>query len=160
MIGFGLKYRYCLTLCAFFLFWGCSVEIPREDFVAYYDKKCKTEKVHSGINFFALALTSDYEKAKWGAPLDSGMRVVVGAAPRSDLSFESSILIKGTDSSEVILQRKMQTFELGSADMFVLSFAGRLDGAKLLLKNVSHGIGNVEIELKDCRKIRLKENKQ
>ena len=44
--------------------------------------------------------------------------------------------------------------------MFVLSFAGRLDGAKLLLKNVSHGIGNVEIELKDCRKIRLKENKQ
>jgi hypothetical protein len=160
MIGVGLKYRCYLTLFAFFLFLGCSVEIPKEDFVAYYDKKCKTEKEHSGIIFFAIALSPDYEKAKWGVPLDSGMRVVVGATPRSDLSFESSILINGADSSVVVLQRKMKTFELGSADMFVLSFADRMDGAKLRLKNVSRGIGNVEIELKDCRKIRLKENKQ
>ena len=88
------------------------------------------------------------------------MRVIVGATPRSDLSFESSILINGADSSVVVLQRKMKTIELGSAYMFVLSFADRMDGAKLRLKNVSRGIGNVEIELKDCRKIRLKENKQ
>ena len=160
MIGFGLKYRYCLTLFALFLLWGCSVEIPKEDFVAYYDKKCKTEKEQSGINFFAIALTPDYEKAKWDVPLDSGMRVVVGATPRSDLSFETAFLMGKRDTAEVIVKRKMQTFELGSADMFVLSFADRMDGARLRLKNVSHGIGNVEIELKDCRNVRLKENKQ
>ena len=155
-----LKFRSYLTLFVSFHLWGCYVEIPREDFVAYYEKKCKTEKKQSGINFFAIALTPDYEKVKWNIPLDSGMRVIVGATPRSDLSFESSILINGADSSVVVLQRKMKTFELGSADMFVLSFADRMDGAKLRLKNVSRGIGNVEIELKDCRKIRLKENKQ
>lgn len=106
-----------------------------------------------------MTLTPDYEKAKWGAPLDSGMRVVVGASPRSDLTFEGAILINGSDTSEVILLRKMQTFEIGSADMFVLSFANRMDGSKLRLRNVSHGIGGVDIELKNCNNIRLVENK-
>ena len=137
--------------------WGCSVEVPKDEFVAYFDKKCKTEIERSGIHFFALAMTPDYEMAKWGASLDSGMRVVFGATPRSDLSFETAFLISERDTAEVIVKRKMQTFEIGSADMFVLSFAERMDGAKLRLKNVSHGIGGVEIELKNCRNIRLKE---
>ncbi len=105
-----------------------------------------------------MSLTPDYENAKWGAPLDSGMRVVVGASPRCDLTFEGAILVNGFDTSEVILQRKMQTFEIGSADMFVLSFANRMDGSKLRLKNVSHGIGGVEIKLKDCTNIRMVES--
>lgn len=153
-----LKFRCYLTLLALFLFWGCSVEIPKEDFVAYYDKKCKTEIERSGVHFFAMALTSDYEQAKWGAPLDSGMRVIFGASPRSDLSFETAFLISGRDTAGVIVSRKMRTFELGTADMFVLIFVDRMDGATLRLKNVSYGIGNIEIELKDCRNIRLKEN--
>ena len=159
MIGIGFKIRYFFTLLAIFLLWGCSVEIPKEDFVAYYDKKCKTEIERSGIKFFAVPLTPDYEKAKWGSPLDSGMRVVIGATPRSDLTFENAVLIDGSDTTEAILQRKMQTFEIGSADMFVLSFADRMDGAKLRLKNVSQGIGGVEIKLKNCNNIRLVENK-
>jgi hypothetical protein len=106
-----------------------------------------------------LALTPDYERVKWGAPLDSGMRVVFGATPRSDLSFETAFLISERDTAEVIVKRKMKTFELGVADMFVLSFANRRDGAKLRLKNVSHGIGGVELELKNCKNIRLVENK-
>lgn len=157
MIGIGLKIRYFFILLAIFLLWGCSVEIPKEDFVAYYDGNCKTEIERSGIKFFAMALSPDYEKTKWGDSLDSGMRVVVGAAPRSGLTFENAILIDDSDTTEAILQRKMQTFEIGSADMFVLSFAERMDGAKLRLRNVSRGIGGVEIELKNCRNIRLKE---
>lgn len=149
--------RFILALLVGVLLWGCTVEVSKDEFIAYFDKKCKTEIEHSGINFFAIALTPDYEKVKWGIPLDSGMRVVVGAIPRRNLAFESAILIKGTDTSEVILQRKMYTFELGSADMFVLSFANRMDGAMLRLKNVNQGIGNVDIKLKDCRDIRLDE---
>ena len=159
MIGIGLKIHYFFTLLAIFLLWGCSVEIPKEDFVAYYDENCKTEIERSGIKFFAMALSPDYEKAKWGDPLDSGMRVVVGATPRRDLFFEGAIMVDGPDTTEAILQRKMQTFEIGSADMFVLSFAERMDGAKLRLRNVSRGIGGVEIKLKNCNNIRLVENK-
>lgn len=155
-----MNIRCILSLLAFFFLWGCSVEIPREDFVAYYNKKCKTEVERSGLRFFAMSLTPDFENVKWGAPLDSGMRVVVGASPRSDLTFEGAVLINGSDTSEVILQRKMQTFEIGSADMFVLSFANRMNGAKLRLKNVSHGIGGVEIKLKDCTNIRIVESKR
>lgn len=153
-----MNIRCLFPLLAAFLLWGCSVEIPKEDFVTYYNKNCKTEIERSSIRFFAMSLTPDYENAKWGAPLDSGMRVVVGASPRSDLTFEGAILVNGFDTSEVILQRKMQTFEIGSADMFVLSFANRMDGSKLRLKNVSHGIGGVEIKLKDCTNIRMVES--
>lgn len=149
--------RFFLALLMGVVLWGCSVEVPKDEFVAYFDKNCKTEIERSGIIFFAIAMTPDYEMAKWGASLDSGMRVVVGATPRTDLSFESALLISGRDTAEAIVSRKMQTFEIGSADMFVLSFAERMDGAKLRLKNVSHGIGGVEIELKNCRNIRLKE---
>lgn len=145
------------TFIAVLFLLGCSVEVPRDEFVAYYDKKCKTEIERSGIHFFAMALISDYELAKWGAPLDSGMRVIFGASPRSDLSFETAFLISGRDTANVIVSRKMQTFEIGAADMFVLSFADRMDGAKLRLKNVSHGIGSVEMKLMDCRNFRLKE---
>lgn len=149
--------RYFLALLMGVVLWGCSVEVPKDEFVAYFDKNCKTEIERSGIVFFAIAMTPDYEMAKWGASLDSGMRVVVGATPRTDLSFENALLISGRDTVDAIVSRKMQTFEIGSADMFVLSFAERMDGAKLRLKNVSHGIGGVEIELKNCRNIRLKE---
>lgn len=149
--------RFFLALLMGVVLWGCSVEVPKDEFVAYFDKKCKTEIERSGIHFFALAMTPDYEMAKWGASLDSGMRVVVGATPRTDLSFENAFIISGRDTVDAIVSRKMQTFEIGSADMFVLSFAERMDGAKLRLKNVSHGIGGVEIELKNCRNIRLKE---
>ena len=147
--------RFFLALLMGAVLWNCSVEIPEGDYVAYYDRRCKVETERSGIHFFALALTPDYERAKWGAPLDSGMRVVVGMTPRSDLTFENSLLVKGSDTLETILKRKMQTFEVGSADMFVLDFAGRLDGAKLYLKNVGRGIGGVKMKLKDCNNIRL-----
>ena len=149
--------RFFLALLMGVLLWNCSVEVPKDDFVEYFDKNCKTEIERSGIVFFAIAMTPDYEMAKWGASLDSGMRVVVGATPRTNLSFENALLISGRDTAEAVVTRKMQTFEIGSADMFVLSFAERMDGAKLRLKNVSHGIGGVEIELKNCRNIRLKE---
>ena len=151
--------RYLFALLAVFFLGGCSVEVPRDEYVAYFDKNCKAEVDRSGIHFFALALTPDYEQVKWGAPLDSGMRVVFGATPRSDISFETAFLISERDTAEVIVSRKMKTFELGVADMFVLSFANRRDGAKLRLKNVSHGIGGVELELKNCKNIRLVENK-
>ncbi len=151
--------RCFLAFIAVLCLWGCSVKVPRDEFVAYYEKKCKTEIERSGIHFFAMALTPDYELAKWGTPLDSGMRVVFGASPRSDLSFETAFLISGRDTADVIVSRKMQTFEIGAADMFVLSFVDRMDGAKLRLKNVSHGIGSVEIELKNCKNIRLVEKK-
>lgn len=149
--------RFFLALLMGVVLWGCSVEVPKDEFVAYFDKNCKTEIERSGIVFFAIAMTPDYEMAKWGASLDSGMRVVVGATPRTDLSFENAFIISGRDTVDAIVSRKMQTFEIGTADMFVLSFAERMDGAKLRLKNVSHGIGGVEIELKNCRNIRLKE---
>ena len=149
--------RYLFALLAVFFLWGCSVEVPKDEFVAYFDKKCKTEIERSGIHFFALAMTPDYEMAKWGASLDSGMRVVVGATPRTDLSFENAFIISGRDTVDAIVSRKMQTFEIGSADMFVLGFAKRIDGAMLLLKDVSHGIGSVEMKLMDCRNFRLKE---
>ena len=146
----------CVWVFMAALFLGaCSVEVPRDEYVAYFDKNCKTEVDRSGTHFFALGLTPDYERAKWGAPLDSGMRVVVGATPRSDLSFESALLVKGGDTLEVVLTRRMQTFEVGSADMFILGFAGRLDGAELYLRNVGHGIGGVKMKLKDCNNIRL-----
>lgn len=151
--------RSLLAFLAVIVLWGCSVDIPKDEYVAYYDKNCKTDVERSGIHFFAMALTPDYEWAKWGTPLDSGVRVVFGASPRSDLSFETAFLISGRDTADVIVSRKMQTFEIGAADMFVLSFADRMDGAKLRLKNVSHGIGGVEIELKNCNNIRLVENK-
>ena len=147
--------RFFLALLTGAVLWGCSVEIPEGDYVAYFDKNCKTEVDRSGTHFFALGLTPDYERAKWVVPLDSGRRVDVGATPRSDLSFESALLVKGGDTLEVVLTRKMQTFEVGSADMFILGFAGRLDGAELYLRNVGHGIGGVKMKLKDCNNIRL-----
>lgn len=153
----GINHFLALSLVV--ILCSCSVDIPKDEFVSYYETNCKAEKDFSGIHFFAIALTPDYEKAKWGNALDSGMRVIVGAVPRSGLTFENAILIDGSDTTEAILQRKMQTFEIGSADMFVLSFAERMDGAKLRLRNVSQGIGGVEIKLKNCNNIRLVENK-
>ena len=149
--------RCTLTLLTVCHLWGCCTEIPKEEFVAFYDKKCKSEINRSGVNFFAIALTPDYERAKWGQALDSGMRVIFGATPRSNLTFEDAFLTDGSDTLNVILHRKIQTFEIGSADMFVLSFANQMNEAKLRLRNVSHGIGGIEIKLKDCRNIRLKE---
>lgn len=149
--------RFFLAFLMGTLLWGCTVEVPKDEFVASFDKNCRTEIERIGIHFFALALTPDYERAKWGAPLDSGMRVVFGATPRTDLSFNTAFLISERDTAEVVVSRKMQTFEIGSADMFVLGFAKRMDGAMLLLKDVSHGIGSIEMKLMDCRNFRLKE---
>ena len=142
-----------------FLLVGCKVEIPKDEYVAYYEKECGTEVVRSGIHFRAIPLSPDYEKVKWGSPLDSGMRVVLGAFPRSDLSFEDAFLTRGDDTLHVVVTNKMQTFEIGAADMFVLGFAERIRKAKLYLRNVGRGIGGVEIELKDCSNIRVEETR-
>lgn len=138
---------------------GCKVEIPRDEYIAYYEKECRTEIVRSGIHFRAIPLSPDYEKVKWGSPLDSGMRVVLGFFPRSNMSFDDAFLVKDDDTLNVVLKSKMQTFELGSADMFVLGFAERVQNSKLYLKNVDHGIGNVEIDIKDCSNLRVEENR-
>ena len=146
-------------LMVLFLLAGCEVEIPEDEYVAYYEKECGTEVVRSGIHFRAIPLSPDYEKVKWGSPLDSGMRVVLGAFPRSDLSFEDAFLTRGDDTLHVVVKNKMQTFEIGAADMFVLGFAERVRKAKLYLRNVGRGIGGVEIELKDCSNIRVEETR-
>ena len=64
-----------------FLLVACKVEVPRDEYVAYYEKECATEVVRSGIHVRAIPLSPDYEKVKWGNPLDSGMRVVLGFSP-------------------------------------------------------------------------------
>lgn len=144
---------------AFFLLVGCKVQVPKDEYIAYYEKECKTEVVRSGMHFRAILLSPDYEKVKWGSPLDSGMRVVLGVFPRSGLSFDDAFLVKDNDTLNVVVKDKMQTFELGSADMFVLGFAERVRMSKLYLRNVDHGIGNVEIDLKDCSNIFVDERK-
>ena len=132
-------------LMVLFLLVGCKVEIPKDEYVAYYEKECGTEVVRSGIHFRAIPLSPDYEKVKWGSPLDSGMRIVLGAFPRSGLSFDDALLIREDDTLHVVVTNKMQTFEIGAADMFVLGFAERVRKAKLYLRNVGRGIGGVEI---------------
>ena len=146
-------------LMVLFLLVGCKVEIPKDEYVAYYEKECGTEVVRSGIHFRAIPLSPDYEKVKWGSPLDSGMRIVLGAFPRSGLSFDDALLIREDDTLHVVVTNKMQTFEIGAADMFVLGFAERVRKAKLYLRNVGRGIGGVEIELKDCSNIRVEETR-
>ncbi len=134
---------------------SCTKSLPESEFLSYYEGNCKSEMTRGGITFFAMPLSADYEKAKWGAPLDSGMRVLFWATPRSDIEIETAYLLNGKDSSAVILYRKAETFELGASDSYVFSFADRLDKANLKVRNVSHGIGNIEFKLKNCINIRL-----
>lgn len=148
-----------LEFFVLFLLVACKEEVPRDEYVAYYEKECATEVVRSGIHVRAIPLSPDYEKVKWGNPLDSGMRVVLGFFPRSDLSFDEAFLVKGNDTLNVVLKNKTQTFELGSADMFVLGFAERVLNSRLYLRNVGRGIGGVEIKLKDCSNIRVEESR-
>lgn len=148
-----------LSIVVLFLLVGCKVEIPKDEYVAYYEKECGTEVVRSGIHFRAIPLSPDYEKVKWGSPLDSGMRIVLGAFPRSGLSFDDALLIREDDTLHVVVTGKMQTFEIGSADMFVLGFTERVQKAKLYLRNVGNGIGGIEMNLKDCSNIRVEETK-
>lgn len=134
---------------------SCTKSLPESEFLSYYEENCKSEMTRGGITFFAMPLSADYEKAKWGAPLDSGMRVLFWATPRSELSIESAFLLYGGDTSAVVLYRRTQKFEIGSSDSFVLSFDKKFDNADLYVRNVSRGIGNIELELKNCTNIRL-----
>lgn len=148
--------KFFILLLALSLFLcSCTKSLPESEFLSYYEENCKTEYTRGGITFYAMLLSSDYEKAKWGAPLDNGMRVLFWATPRSDLSIENATLYAGSDSSDVVLFRKAQTFELGATDSFVLSFAERNEWSKLYVRNVSQGIGGIEMELKNCKNIRL-----
>lgn len=134
---------------------GCTKYLPESEFLSYYEENCKSEMTRGGITFFAMPLSADYEKAKWGAALDSGMRVLFWATPRTNLSIDDAFLYTKQDSSAVVLFRKSETFELGAADSFVLSFAEQKVGADLHIRNVSHGIGGITMNMKNCNNIRL-----
>lgn len=134
---------------------SCTKYLPESEYLSYYEEHCKSEVRRGDFVFYAISLSADYERVKWGAPLDSGLRVLFGAVPRGDVTFENAFLVDGKDSSAVVLYRKAKTFELGAADSFVLSFADRKDRTTLFVSNVSNGIGGIEMKLKNCNNIRL-----
>ena len=134
---------------------SCTKYLPESEYLSYYEEHCKSEVRRGDFVFYAISLSADYERVKWGSPLDSGLRVLFGAVPRADLSFGNAFLVDENDTSAVVLFRKISTFELGAADSFVLSFADKKDRAKLFVRDVSNGIGGIEIKLKNCNNIRL-----
>ncbi|SHH87934.1 hypothetical protein SAMN05720766_13217 [Fibrobacter sp. UWH9] len=144
-----LLFGFVALLC------GCTKRLPESEYLSFYEANCKSEFFRGGVTFYAMPLSADYEKVKWGTPLDSGMRVLFWATPRSNLEFENAFLISKKDSSAVVAFRKSVTFELGAADLFVLSFADKKNGAALYVSNVSHGIGGIEMNLENCDNIRL-----
>lgn len=152
-MGKKLLCIFCLlvSLC------GCTKYLDASEFLSYYESHCKSELGRGNMTFFAMPLSPDYEKAKWGAPLDSGKRVLFWSTPRSDISFEDAFLYAKQDTSAVVISRKSEAFELGTADLFVLSFAEKYVDATLYVRKVSRGVGDVEMNLKNCENIRLRE---
>lgn len=134
---------------------GCSVELQKTEYISYYEEQCRTSVSRNGMVFSAMPLTADYETVKWGAPLDSGMRVVFWIEPYSGASFDTAFLVDGNDTSALASFRQIESFELKTVDSFVLGFAEKHDKAKLIVKNVGNGIGNVEFKIKNCQNIRL-----
>jgi len=152
-----MRIRFCQMkiFCIVSLLCGCSSYVSEQDFITDFEKKCKSEIVRGGIHFFAMALTPEYELAKWGTRLDMGERVLFWAIPRSDVSFENAILSDGKDSSAVMAYRKVESFEIGTADSYVLVFPNKFGKSFLYIKNLSAGLGNVEFKLKNCTNIHL-----
>lgn len=152
-MGKKLLFAFCLlvSLC------GCTKYLAEPEFLSYYESHCKSELSRGNMTFFAIPLSPDYEKVKWGAPLDSGMRVLFWGVPRSNISFEDAFLYTEQDTSAVVISRKSEAFELGTVDLFVLSFAEKKVDATLYVRNVSRGMGGIEIKLKNCENIRLLE---
>ena len=134
---------------------GCSKELPSSEFLQYYEKECRTQISHDGIKFVAMPLSSDYEVAKWGVPPDSGMRVLLWMEPFSGMSLEGATLVVGDRAVPAVSIRKTESFELKTVDSYVIAFPEKGDKAKLLLKNVGKGIGNVKIGMKECGHIHL-----
>lgn len=146
---------YTLSALCLLLIAGCSKKLPRSEFIPYYEKNCRTQISRDGTMFAAMPLTADYEAAKWGAPLDSGMRVLLWIEPFSGKSLETAFLVVGRDTAHAVSIRKMESFELRTVDSFVLGFPKKLAGAKLHVRNVGNEIGSVDIALKECGQIRL-----
>ena len=144
-----------LTLFSAILFSGCVKEIPQSEFIAYYDSHCRADFVRSGMKFMALSLNEDYEKVKWGNSLGLGKRVLFWVEPYTGISFKDAFLVDGKDSVSAVSLRKVETFELKTIDSFVISFSENWNDAVLLIKNVGNGIGNIEMDLKNCSNIRL-----
>lgn len=137
---------------------SCTKRLPESEFLSYYEEHCKTKMSQGGITFYAMPLSVDYERVKWGNPLDSGFRVIFNAYPRTDLIFENAFLITKKDTSAVVLYRKIKTYELGNSDSFMFVFSEKKENAKIFVNNINNRIGNIEIDLKNCNNIRLIEN--
>lgn len=134
---------------------GCTKEYSPDEYISVYNSQCKTELKQGNTRFFAMPMSEDYEIAKWGSILDSGMRVLLWVTPKSEISFEQVYLEKKENRYNVISMSKMKSFELDGSDTFILAFAEEIDSPVLHIKGISNGIGNVALNLKDCNKIRL-----
>lgn len=144
-----------LVLIPLLLLVGCSSKYSLDEYVPAYNSLCKTEKAQGGIRFFAMPLSEDYEVAKWGMMLDSGMRVLLWAVPKSHVAFEQVFLESEGLKVDLVSMSKMRNFELDSPDMFVLVFPEKLKKSTLHVRGISDGIGNITLDLKDCSGIRL-----
>lgn len=142
-------------------FIGCSKELPREEFLKYYEEHCRVNISRSGENFSALALSKDYETAKWGAPLDSGFRVLLWAYPRTNVPIiDGAFFLEGSDTLYALANSKTPLFETGNTDSFFFAFARAPRGDMIFhMPDFGGKFGNLVFELKDCSRVRLKGNK-
>lgn len=141
-------------------FCGCVKEIPKNEFAAYYEKKCGTELERDGFRFFVMPFSADYEIAKWGNSLGRGKRVLFKSTPYSNLLFENAFFVDGFDTSFMVLSRKEQNFELKTSDSFVMAFQDDVKNNVLYIKNVSNGIGTVTFKLKNCKNLRIRKEEK
>lgn len=152
------RYIFFLVIAVFFC--GCVKEIPKNEFVAYYEEKCGTELERGGYHFFVMPFSDDYEIAKWGNSLGRGKRVLFKSVPYSNLRFEDAFFINGSDTSFMVLSRKEQNFELTTSDSFVMAFEDSVDDNTLFIKNVSNGIGLIKLKLKNCKNLRIRQEEK
>ncbi len=154
-------YGKALMPLGLLLLGACSKEYPPGEFVARYEKDCSTSVLRGDFRLTAMPFSESYERAKWGAPLGEGKRVVVSVHPKAGVEFDGVFLVGGADTFPAVLQRRIGTFETGNTDIFSMVFEHFPEEhfpekAKLFLKNVDHGIGTVEIPLKNCSGLELR----
>lgn len=138
---------------------GCSGRIPEKEFVAYYEKHCKTEASRGGVVFSALPASSDYERLKWAYEPDSGFRVLLWTSARTGASHGDVFLLSGGDTLRPVAERKAPVFETGNTDAYIFAFPHRVIGAELNAFDFGQGSGHLRFHLKDCSRIRVEENR-
>lgn len=133
---------------------GCSKEISADEFISFYENKCKSTVQINESTITALPLSSDYEKAKWDTFIGLGTNLVVSVMPSNSIQIEKAFLLYDGKKEDVSILRRISTYEVGNTDIYSLAFSDSIRNKNTYIQLSIENRNPIEIPLKNCNDIR------